>query len=110
MGLPAAGNVIILPFPFSDLSQHKVRPAVCLADAGRDDRIFCQITSNPYGDSSAVLIDDTDLQSGSFRAASYARPAKLFTADVTLVKGVIGNLTEDALRRLIDRVIAVFRP
>ena len=32
---PTAGQVVLVPFPFSDLSQAKVRPAVCLADAGR---------------------------------------------------------------------------
>jgi mRNA interferase MazF len=46
----AAGEVVLVLFPFSDLSQSKVRPAVCLADAGRGDRVLCQITSNPYGD------------------------------------------------------------
>ena len=35
MVIPAAGEVVLVPFPFSDLSQSKLRPAVCLADAGR---------------------------------------------------------------------------
>lgn len=33
MVAPSAGDVVLVPFPFSDLSQTKVRPAVCLADA-----------------------------------------------------------------------------
>jgi hypothetical protein len=36
---PAVGKVILVPFPFSDLSQSKLRPAVVLADAGRGDRV-----------------------------------------------------------------------
>ena len=48
MGAPAAGEVVVVPFPFSDLTQSKVRPALCLADAGRGDRVLCQITSQPY--------------------------------------------------------------
>jgi mRNA interferase MazF len=35
-------------FPFSDLSQTKLRPAVVLADAGRGDWILCQVTSKPW--------------------------------------------------------------
>lgn len=31
MGIPSAGDVVVLPFPFSDLSESKVRPAVVLA-------------------------------------------------------------------------------
>jgi mRNA interferase MazF len=57
---PSAGEVVLVPFPFSDLSQSKLRPAVCLADAGRGDWVLCQITSSPYGDPSAVPLDATD--------------------------------------------------
>jgi hypothetical protein len=48
---PSTGDVVLVPFPFSDLSQTKVRPADCLADAGRGDWILCQVTSNSYGGS-----------------------------------------------------------
>ena len=53
MVTPSIGDVVLVPFPFSDLLQAKVRPAVCLAAAGRGDWILCQITSNPYGDPAA---------------------------------------------------------
>jgi hypothetical protein len=49
MVTPAARAVVLVPFPFSDLSQAKLRPAVALAAAGRGDGILCQITSNPHG-------------------------------------------------------------
>lgn len=50
MATLAVGEIVLVPFPFSDLSQSKVRPVVCLADAGRGDCVLCQITSNHYGD------------------------------------------------------------
>ncbi len=50
MVIPKSGDVVVLPFPFSDLSESKVRPAVVLARANKSDWILCQITSNPYGD------------------------------------------------------------
>ncbi len=37
MGTFAAGQVVIVRFPFSDLSASKLRPAVVLAEAGRGD-------------------------------------------------------------------------
>jgi mRNA interferase MazF len=43
----AAGSVTLIPFPFSDLSQSKIRPALVLANAERGDWILCQITSKP---------------------------------------------------------------
>ena len=45
MVAPAAGEIVLVPFPFSDLSQAKLWPAVVLADAGRGDWILCQVTS-----------------------------------------------------------------
>jgi mRNA interferase MazF len=66
MVAPSTGEVVLVPFPFSDLSQSKVRPAICLADAGRGDWVLCQITSNPYGDPAAVLLDTPDFQAADF--------------------------------------------
>lgn len=41
MAALAAGSVILIPFPFSDLSQSKIRPALVLADVGRGDWVLC---------------------------------------------------------------------
>lgn len=68
--------VVLLPFPFSDLSASKLRPALVLADAGRGDWLLCQITSKAYGDALAVEISDADFESGGLRLVSQARPGR----------------------------------
>lgn len=98
MVAPAAGAVVLVRFPFSDLSQTKLRPAVVLADAGRGDWILCQITSKPYGDASAIELDNASFASGSLLVTSYARPAKLFTANQNLIAAQVGTLELSALR------------
>jgi mRNA interferase MazF len=60
MGVFAAGQVVIVRFPFSDLTASKLRPAIVLAEAGRGDWILCQITSKSYGDPRAVQLDAAD--------------------------------------------------
>jgi len=50
MGTFAARQVVLLPFPFSDLSRSRFRPAVLLASAGRNDWILCQVTSKADGE------------------------------------------------------------
>ena len=87
MGLLAAGQVVVLPFPFSDLSRHKYRPVLVLADACRGDWIACQITSNPY----------------------YVRPGKLFTAHADLMEQIVGTVKSDFLNRAREAVIQVIR-
>ena len=39
------GDVVVLPFPFSDLSESKRRPALVITELLRNDIILCQITS-----------------------------------------------------------------
>ncbi len=78
---PSAGSVVLLPFPFSDLSHSKLRPAVVPADAERDDWVLCQVTSKSYTDLAAIKIENSDFSTGSLNLTSYARPGKLFTAN-----------------------------
>ncbi len=106
----SAGSVVMVPFPFSDLSQTKLRPAVVLAGAGRGDWVLCQITSNPYADTRAVLLENSDFGSGSLRVASYARPGKLFTANNSLIASEIGILKVDALERVLEAVVTLLQP
>ena len=107
---PSAGSVVLVAFPFSDLSASKLRPAVVLASAGMDDWILCQVTSNPYSDPAAIRIEDADFGSGSLQRTSYARPGKLFTAHTSLVAGQVGELqpgkfaaVRDAVTRMIQK-------
>ncbi len=109
MVTPAVGEVVLVRFPFSDLSQSKLRPAVCLADAGRADWVLCQITSNAYGDSRALPLADPDFVTGSLKVASYARPGKLFTANERLIAKSVGKLGDASLRRVVDAVVALLR-
>jgi len=106
---PAVGEVVLVRFPFSDLSQSKLRPAVCLADAGRADWVLSQITSNAYGDPRALPLDEPDFVLGSLKVASYARPGKLFTANERLIAKSVGKLREASLRRVVDAVVALLQ-
>lgn len=110
MGSLATGSVVLVRFPFSDLSHSKLRPAVILADSGRGDWLLCQITSKPYSDSRAIEVTDADFQTGSLRLTSHARPAKLFTAHESLIFSQIGLLREASLKRITDAIIYMLRP
>ena len=109
MVTPAAGTVVLVPFPFSGLSQAKLRPAVVLADVGRGDWILCQITSNTYGDSRAVMLEDVSFAVGALRVVSYARPGKLFTANSTLMVTQVGTLQAEPFQHIIEAVVALLQ-
>ena len=109
MDAPSVGAVVLIPFPFSDLSQSKLRPAVVLADADKGDLILCQVTSRAYADARAVELTDASFSEGSLRVVSYARPAKLFTANHSLLVSQAGKLTDEALKGIVDAVVSLLR-
>ena len=109
MVAPSAGEIVLVPFPFSDLSQAKLRPAAVLADADRGDWILCQVTSNPYGDERAIHLTAASFVSGALRADSYARPGKLFTASRDLMVAQVARLKPEAHEQLVGAVVRILR-
>jgi mRNA interferase MazF len=105
--IPATGSIVLVPFPFTDLSAAKLRPAVVLAQAGKDDWILCQVTSNPYGDLAAIALTASGFRSGSLRTQSFARPGKLFTAHTRLMLQEIAVLGDDDARAVLRAVISL---
>ncbi|GGH02752.1 type II toxin-antitoxin system PemK/MazF family toxin [Mucilaginibacter phyllosphaerae] len=79
------GDVVVIPFPFSDLSGSKRRPALVLADLPGDDIILCQITSQQYSDTFSVPLTSSDFDTGSLPVKSNIRPARIFTADKNII-------------------------
>ncbi|MBE9139743.1 type II toxin-antitoxin system PemK/MazF family toxin [Nodosilinea sp. LEGE 07088] len=75
------GDVVVVPFPFSDLTQAKRRPALVLAALTGDDVILYQITSQSVRDRYSVALTSADFESGSLQKDSNIRPNRLFTAD-----------------------------
>jgi len=66
---------------------------------------FCQITSNPYSDSRAVILNESDFQTGSLRITSYARPGKLFTANQQIIESSIAVLKSESFKKIVDAIV-----
>ena len=94
MGRPARASVVLVRFPFSDLSRTKRRPALVLAEVEYGDLLLCQITSKVYKDRNAVCIGPADFQKGTLPVTSYARPGRIMTAHRSLVIDSVAILTE----------------
>ena len=59
-----SGDVVVVPFPFTDLQSSKRRPAVVLATFARGDLLICQITSRSESHPTAVAIGTDDFLRG----------------------------------------------
>jgi mRNA interferase MazF len=62
-----------------------------------------------YAGAQAVELTNMSFATGSLRVVSYARPAKLFTANRSLLVSQVGELTEASLKQIVDAVIALLR-
>lgn len=103
------GDVVVLPFPFSDLTRAKRRPAMVVAELEGDDVILCQITSQQISDRYSILLDDQDFQDGSLKRSSNLRPNRIFTADKGIVLYKIGHLKSSKIDQVIQKIVAIIQ-
>lgn len=103
------GDIAIVPFPFSDLSQAKRRPALVLTVLQGNDLILCQITSKAVKDSYAIPLDQNDFISGSLNQESNIRPNRIFTADNQIILYRAGNIKKNKLDQVITKIIEIIK-
>lgn len=103
------GDIVVIPFPFSDLTQAKRRPALVVADLEGDDLILCQITSKSIKDIYAIPIDDNNFKTGSLRQQSNVRPNRIFTADSHIVLYRVGSIKINKLDEVIEKIIEILK-
>ena len=101
------GDVVVIPFPFSDLSGSKRRPALVLADLPGDDILLCQITSQQSKDIFAVPLSAADFDSGSLPLSSFIRPTRIFTADKNIIIRKAGTINISVQNSVVQKIIAI---
>ncbi|MDP4038977.1 MAG: type II toxin-antitoxin system PemK/MazF family toxin [Candidatus Pacearchaeota archaeon] len=97
------GEIVIVPFPFSDLSSIKQRPVLILsknADNERaEDVITCGITSNIKNSKYSVLIENKNLIEGKIPKPSRVKLDKIFTISQDIVKKKIGRISKETFEK-----------
>lgn len=87
-----AGDILLLRFPFTNLSGAKQRPGLVLLDAGDGDIVVARITSQNYSTRYDVAL--AEWSAAGLLFASTVRLHKIMTLDSSLVKRPLGQLTE----------------
>ena len=108
MGDFVKGDVVILPFPFSNPAASKRRPALVVATVQpHDDVILCMITSRNTTDTSAVPISQTDFATGGLPQDSNVRPNRLFTAEASIILRTAGKLTPEKVATAVAEIVRI---
>lgn len=107
MGTFAVGDIVVVSFPFSDLTSAKKRPALVVGQADFGNLILCQITSKAYASNKAIAL--TALESGgALPLTSYIRPDKLFTADTSIILSLLGSVSQRSIDKVKTELKSIF--
>src|SRR3989338_622266 len=104
-----AGDIIVVPFPFTDLSSTRKRPALVLSNLEGDDLVICEITSTIRKDSYVVSLENKDLESGKLKTNSIIRPNRILTINRNIINYKFGKIKDSKLQEVLEKVKIVFR-
>jgi mRNA interferase MazF len=103
------GEIVVVPFPFSDLSLSKRRPALVIADLHGNDIILCQITSKTIKDIYSVSVDSDDFKSGNLKQQSNIRPNRIFTADKNIILKKVGKISTSKYNEVLEVLFEILK-
>ena len=95
-------DIVLIPFPYSDLTGAKLRPALILSNSlinRTDDRICCLITSNPTKE--GIIVEKTDFYSGRLPFKSWVKPHRIFTINQKIIKKKLCTMSEKFHERVL---------
>jgi mRNA interferase MazF len=98
------GDLLLVPFPFTDLSATKRRPVLAVTAADNyGDFIAIPVTSRPQAEH-GLPIAATDMLTGTLPVASWIRTNRIVTLNASLVVKIVGRISE----RVVSDAVARF--
>lgn len=98
------GEIVIVPFPFSDLSSVKQRPVLILSkntdNETAEDVITCGVTSNIKDSKYSVLFENKNLIEGEIPKPSRVKVDKLFTISQNIIKKKVGRINKETFEKV----------
>lgn len=102
------GDVVVLPFPYTNFSNIKKRPAVVVANLKGNNVILAQITTNKRDDEDLVSLTKKDFASGSLKCDSFIMASLIFTADTSKINYKAGELNNTKIKQVEKKLCEIF--
>ena len=109
MERPMKGDVVVIPFPFSDVSRTKKRPALVIAEPFGEDVLLSQITTRANENNFSIKLDNNDFYSGNLPHSSSVKINRLFSADVNIIEYTAGTLKREKVKNIENSLIDFIR-
>ena len=105
-------EVVLLPYPFSNLEGMKVRPALVVSNnlfnKKSADCIMVPLTTVIKGEPYSVIIDNNDMHSGELVKQSRVRSDKVFAVEKSLVIMKIGVIKDKTFEKIKAEIFKMF--
>ena len=102
------GDIVLVPFPFTDLSSSKKRPALIVSpdsfNASKQDVVLVAITFQIGADPHSIVVDEHDYLDGKLPKPSMIRISKMFTIHSALIVKRICGLSMPKLRQVLNSI------
>ncbi|MBU4492474.1 MAG: type II toxin-antitoxin system PemK/MazF family toxin [Euryarchaeota archaeon] len=108
------GKVVLVPFPFDDLSAQKVRPAICLTNpiGSHHHVVLAFITSRIPNDllETDVVLDSNqpNFNITGLRVSSTLRLHRLMTVTTALIRRELGELSPEMHDEVVNKLRKLF--
>lgn len=100
------GDIVMLPFPYSDLSAAKRRPVLVLTNPDRHGDFIGLAITSVFTQEHSVRIDNTSLTRGSLPKTSWIRVDKIFTLESGRIIKTFGRVGSESLKQVLDGLCA----
>ena len=105
-------EVVLLPYPFSNLEGIKVRPALIVSNnqlnKKSDDCIMAPLTTIIKNEPYSIIIDSENLSSGKLIKQSRIRTDKIFSVEKSLIRMKIGVLDDNSFDKVKAEIFSMF--
>jgi len=105
------GDVVLVSFPFTDLSGSKLRPALVLAESSQDVLVAFITTQSKWSDEFSIKLMASPIN--GLKIDSLVRLNKITTLDKNLVFGKLGNLSEMDINQInagLIKLLSLYNP
>jgi mRNA interferase MazF len=103
------GEIVLVPFPYSDLSASKRRPALVVSNDDYNNKfpdiVVCVITSNLFKDNFSIELRNEDLETGLLPETSVIKCHKLFTIEQSKIIKKFSHIKKTKF----DEVISILK-
>ena len=107
------GDLLLLPFPFSDQSGRKVRPVIVISNQQYNDHaedvVVVGVTSNISKDRYTISLSNNNLREGKFIVPCCAKAENILKVDKELIIKKIGKVKAETLVRIIGIIVEIIK-